>query len=119
MTEAAVVAQGIKGGPMRAGHQGMMMANTAQMVSGRRYNQIASGRAASSGSGPPAVGAGAGGGGAALAGPVAISIPGETRSEEHTSELQSLMRSSYAVFCLKKKKTDTRKVQDTTWLVTR
>src|SRR3546814_1809550 len=28
-----------------------------------------------------------------------------TRSEEHTSELQSLMRSSYAVFCLKKKTT--------------
>src|SRR3546814_21149574 len=28
------------------------------------------------------------------------------RSEEHTSELQSLMRSSYAVFCLKKKKTN-------------
>src|SRR3546814_1719845 len=28
----------------------------------------------------------------------------EVRSEEHTSELQSLMRSSYAVFCLKKKK---------------
>src|SRR3546814_5726522 len=28
---------------------------------------------------------------------------GEERSEEHTSELQSLMRSSYAVFCLKKK----------------
>src|SRR3546814_6438802 len=27
----------------------------------------------------------------------------EQRSEEHTSELQSLMRSSYAVFCLKKK----------------
>src|SRR3546814_6711454 len=30
-------------------------------------------------------------------------LPG--RSEEHTSELQSLMRISYAVFCLKKKKT--------------
>src|SRR3546814_952650 len=30
-----------------------------------------------------------------------------TRSEEHTSELQSLMRISYAVFCLKKKKTQT------------
>src|SRR3546814_7721020 len=30
-----------------------------------------------------------------------------TRSEEHTSELQSLMRISYAVFCLKKKKTKT------------
>src|SRR3546814_9965656 len=29
------------------------------------------------------------------------------RSEEHTSELQSLMRISYAVFCLKKKKTQT------------
>src|SRR3546814_10017573 len=28
------------------------------------------------------------------------------RSEEHTSELQSLMRNSYAVFCLKKKKQD-------------
>src|SRR3546814_3562157 len=30
--------------------------------------------------------------------------PGSKRSEEHTSELQSLMRISYAVFCLKKKK---------------
>src|SRR3546814_5742048 len=30
------------------------------------------------------------------------------RSEEHTSELQSLMRISYAVFCLKKKNTKTR-----------
>src|SRR3546814_3352382 len=29
---------------------------------------------------------------------------GASRSEEHTSELQSLMRISYAVFCLKKKK---------------
>src|SRR3546814_11586860 len=29
---------------------------------------------------------------------------GIERSEEHTSELQSLMRTSYAVFCLKKKK---------------
>src|SRR3546814_4611400 len=31
-------------------------------------------------------------------------IGGGSRSEEHTSELQSLMRISYAVFCLKKKK---------------
>src|SRR3546814_2850612 len=31
------------------------------------------------------------------------------RSEEHTSELQSLMRISYAVFCLKKKKNNTEK----------
>src|SRR3546814_9170963 len=35
------------------------------------------------------------------------------RSEEHTSELQSLMRISYAVFCLKKKKT-TKKQQNIT-----
>src|SRR3546814_2117056 len=38
------------------------------------------------------------------------------RSEEHTSELQSLMRISYAVFCLKKKNTDqtnTRTVYET------
>src|SRR3546814_3807509 len=34
---------------------------------------------------------------------------GTVRSEEHTSELQSLMRSSYAVFCLKKKKKRTHK----------
>src|SRR3546814_5549860 len=33
--------------------------------------------------------------------------PGEQRSEEQTSELQSLMRNSYAVFCLKKKSTKT------------
>src|SRR3546814_7031383 len=33
----------------------------------------------------------------------------EDRSEEHTSELQSLMRSSYAVFCLKKTKTKIQK----------
>src|SRR3546814_10768029 len=32
------------------------------------------------------------------------------RSEEHTSELQSLMRISYAVFCLKKKKSTIRKL---------
>src|SRR3546814_3614314 len=38
--------------------------------------------------------------------PVA-SLNAELRSEEHTSELQSLMRISYAVFCLKKTKTTT------------
>src|SRR3546814_8047147 len=35
---------------------------------------------------------------------MAAGLPIITRSEEHTSELQSLMRISYAVFCLKKKK---------------
>src|SRR3546814_1365903 len=34
---------------------------------------------------------------------VTVMQPGSNRSEEHTSELQSLMRISYAVFCLKKK----------------
>src|SRR3546814_7054072 len=33
----------------------------------------------------------------------AVGTSGGLRSEEHTSELQSLMRTSYAVFCLKKK----------------
>src|SRR3546814_6811002 len=36
------------------------------------------------------------------------------RSEEHTSELQSLMRISYAVFCLKKKKTNNHITRSTT-----
>src|SRR3546814_4709196 len=39
---------------------------------------------------------------------------GEIRSEEHTSELQSLMRISYAVFCLKKKKKQDLKEQHNT-----
>src|SRR3546814_9821862 len=37
------------------------------------------------------------------------------RSEEHTSELQSLMRISYAVFCLKKKKTQIIKINNQTY----
>src|SRR3546814_7738343 len=40
-------------------------------------------------------------------GPVRIASMRVARSEEHTSELQSLMRISYAVFCLKKKNNDT------------
>src|SRR3546814_8919161 len=36
-------------------------------------------------------------------------LKSEQRSEEHTSELQSLMRISYAVFCLKKQKTHARR----------
>src|SRR3546814_6294782 len=39
--------------------------------------------------------------------PVALRGRRLRRSEEHTSELQSLMRISYAVFCLKKKKNKT------------
>src|SRR3546814_1226708 len=37
----------------------------------------------------------------------------QVRSEEHTSELQSLMRISYAVFCLKKKKKHTDRLMNT------
>src|SRR3546814_57313 len=39
----------------------------------------------------------------------ALAVSHRRRSEEHTSELQSLMRISYAVFCLKKKKKPKRK----------
>src|SRR3546814_2700759 len=38
--------------------------------------------------------------------------PVAVRSEEHTSELQSLMRSSYAVFCLKKKNKEIQITED-------
>src|SRR3546814_2026169 len=41
--------------------------------------------------------------------------PCPNRSEEHTSELQSLMRISYAVFCLKKQKDNTH-ANDTTYI---
>src|SRR3546814_8946656 len=62
--------------------------------------------------------------GAALVGAVAAAkgkplvgaplLIGATRSEEHTSELQSLMRISYAVFCLKKKKDQNEQPKSTT-----
>src|SRR3546814_4021621 len=45
-------------------------------------------------------------------------VPVVARSEEHTSELQSLMRSSYAVFCLKQKVTSTATKRSRTHLVT-
>src|SRR3546814_5682910 len=44
---------------------------------------------------------------------LARQLRGQPRSEEHTSELQSLMRISYAVFCLKKKKTNKIKTKNT------
>src|SRR3546814_6898149 len=43
-----------------------------------------------------------------VAGKGRAGITEKTRSEEHTSELQSLMRHSYAVFCLKKQKQKTK-----------
>src|SRR3546814_7686094 len=46
--------------------------------------------------------------------PLSLPVRPDFRSEEHTSELQSLMRISYAVFCLKKKKNTTHTTQDIT-----
>src|SRR3546814_10805653 len=43
-------------------------------------------------------------GGRGVSATALVRMGAELRSEEHTSELQSLMRISYAVFCLKKKK---------------
>src|SRR3546814_5220344 len=48
----------------------------------------------------------------AITGPNA-KTPTKVRSEEHTSELQSLMRISYAVFCLKKKTVTQRRLLST------
>src|SRR3546814_8696216 len=49
------------------------------------------------------------GGSAGLGYGAALALAREGRSEEHTSELQSLMRISYAVFCLKKQTTNTHR----------
>jgi hypothetical protein len=57
LTESAVVAQGVRSGPARAGQQGLAMANTAQAFGRHRLTQIASARPALG----PAAGAGAGG----------------------------------------------------------
>src|SRR3546814_2414640 len=56
--------------------------------------------------------AGGGGGDERLGLPPALQDHhGDERSEEHTSELQSLMRISYAVFCLKKKKKKNKEIK--------
>src|SRR3546814_9805085 len=47
-----------------------------------------------------------------------FTLRGQARSEEHTSELQSLMRNSYAVFCMQKKiNTNTKKTPNTKYTV--
>src|SRR3546814_2015846 len=74
-----------RGAPARTGQAGP----AAQRGGGSRRAQPSLGRARAFGGRPGADGA------------------AQTRSEEHTSELQSLMRISYAVFCLKKKTTPT------------
>ncbi len=92
ITEAAVVAQGVRGGPVRAGHQGMMVANTAQMVSGRRLGQLA---AAKAGAGVTAISTYAGGatthgsvggrGPALTITPITSSAAGQSRHSAHLS----------------------------------
>lgn len=74
MTEAAVVASGIRGGPLRAGQQAMSARYYAQVAGRSRLTSVASGPAAPAGvaagaSGGPAAGSG---GGAAAAGAVAV-----------------------------------------------
>src|SRR3546814_2532903 len=72
--------------------------------------RTAAGRCRTAGGGPPAAQRNRfgtprpAGRGAAVGAEPAGDAGGTGRSEEHTSELQSLMRISYAVFCLKKKK---------------
>src|SRR3546814_10296469 len=48
-----------------------------------------------------------------VAGDIELAIKLGARSEEHTSELQSLMRISYAVLCLKKKKKESKVIEHT------
>jgi hypothetical protein len=79
LTESAIVAQGVRGAPLRAGQQAVRMGNTAQMMGNRRFSQLAgtkSAGAVGAGSGPGAFGPGAtgaltGGGGAAGGGAAA------------------------------------------------
>src|SRR3546814_9623066 len=90
------VAPGGRGGERVDGiaHAGFMSINHAAMqVRGRRRDARSPANAAGAGC-PYAVGS-------------ASKSAVIQRSEEHTSELQSLMRISYAVFCLKKKKIKT------------
>src|SRR3546814_1024848 len=71
------------------------------------------GEGASGHRGKPGCDPGNGADGAECAARHAKERPGPSdRSEEHTSELQSLMRSSYAVFCLKKKKHQHRRISN-------
>src|SRR3546814_2661061 len=85
----------------RAGARGLRRAppDAARGASGTaRADSRAAGRAL-----PPAPGARANAADAGAGAACAASHRLRLRSEEHTSELQSLMRISYAVFCLKKK----------------
>src|SRR3546814_4552025 len=66
---------------------------------GRSYSTLAHSLPSARGNGEPLTGRFSPAAGASFQ----ALATGDNRSEEHTSELQSLMRNSYAVFCLKKK----------------
>src|SRR3546814_2236186 len=91
--------------PPRSTRTDTLFPYTTLFRSGLRFDRAhrprgpPAGRVEPQGSARPAPDVGAGRGSVDLPGPA-----GKLRSEEHTSELQSLMRISYAVFCLKKKK---------------
>src|SRR3546814_8022379 len=83
-------------------------AGPVALLAGRLTVRMATGAgvmtSAATGAGVAVCGIGAGTGGRTGGGAAeAICTAPALRSEEHTSELQSLMRISYAVFCLKKK----------------
>src|SRR3546814_4073140 len=86
------VLAGGRGGDHRTGngHQGAIFAGYPAVRRGAGLDRASAGDGGRRGGAKPA-----------RAGRIALDRP--TRSEEHTSELQSLMRISYAVFCLKKK----------------
>src|SRR3546814_7248567 len=90
----------LAGGYVATGQHG------GQLVpSGGQLGQEASGGVDEPGQLLVAVGQRAGEPLGALGQPPDLGVPAGERSEGHTSELQSLMRISYAVFCLKKKQT--------------
>lgn len=106
VTEAAAVGQGVKGAPFRAAQQGAMVANTTQMMAGRRrWREIAGGSSSSSegqhaggalnanagsgaagkGAGGAAGGAGSSGGAAAAGGPAGVAAVAAVGAVKATS----------------------------------
>ena len=83
LTEAALIAQGVRSGPVRAGQQGMSMAYSAKMLGGHRFQQLAAGRTPGGGSTAASGGAasarGAGMTGAAAGGPAGLALAAGTK----------------------------------------
>src|SRR3546814_4771992 len=101
---SALAGQAVRGG-------GLAVVADALLQARRQVGQVARGAGVEGEGlhGARGAGLGAGGRGRGIAvaheQQVVAAAADALRSEEHTSELQSLMRISYAVFCLKKKKT--------------